>query len=429
MSNRKTLTVAELRAKAKALHVPRYSRMRKAELIEAIAAHEEYDPADNSEKCYTVAIGALRERHLQVRQSPAACQPSPGPLLSPFPYFGGKRSVAAEVWQRLGAPAQYIEPFCGSAALLLAAPRPAQLEVINDGSGFIANFWRAVKHQPAAVAQWADYPVSHIDLGARHRWLMAQRAKIGRKLHDPDWPGDAKVAGWWLWGQCCWIGSGWCDWFGKIPHASDAGMGVQAIGQIPHASRAGMGVQAIGQIPHASRAGMGVQAIGQIPHASRAGMGVQAIGQIPHASSAGRGVYLTSCGETAHRWLHRLAARLERVRIVHGEWSRCLNNHFGGDDTAVFLDPPYRSYERLYGAAEPVADAVAEWARKNEHLRIALCGHKGDYDLPGWTAVEWSRGRLTYSGKKTTDQECVWYSPACIKPEMTPDLFSSLVAA
>ena len=67
---------------------------------------------------------------------------------------------------------------------------------------------------------------------------------------------------------------------------------------------------------------------------------------------------LTSAGRTAWRWLHQLADRLERVRIVHGDWSRCLNNHFGGADTAVFLDPPYRSYERLYGDAAPVADAV-----------------------------------------------------------------------
>jgi hypothetical protein len=339
-------------------------------------------------------------------------------LKAPFPYFGGKRSVAADVWQRLGKPTQYIEPFCGSAAMLLAAPEPAALEVVCDGSGFIANFWRAVKHQPDKVAEWADYPVSHIDLGARHGWLMAQRGRIGDAMQDPDWRGDAKVAGWWLWGQCCWIGSGWCEWEkeGKIPHASDAGRGVQAIGQIPHASDAGRGVQAIGKIPHAGDAGRGVQAIGQIPHASNAGRGVQAIGQIPHAGNAGMGydALLTSCGRTAWAWLHRLADRLERVRVVHGDWSRCLNNHFGGDETAVFLDPPYRAYERLYGEAAPVADAVEAWARDNAHLRIALCGHIGDYPtLAGWDAVEWSRGRLTYGGAKTTDKECIWYSPAC----------------
>jgi DNA adenine methylase len=331
------------------------------------------------------------------------------PLLSPFPYFGGKRMVAADVWLRLGSPAQYIEPFCGSAAVLLACPSPAALEVVCDGSGFIANFWRAVKHQPAAVAQWADYPVSHIDLGARHGWLMAQRNRLGEGLHDPDWPGDPKVAGWWLWGQCCWIGSGWCDWFG---------------GQIPHAGNAGRGVQAIGKIPHASNAGRGVQAIGKIPHASDAGRGVQAIGQIPHAGNAGRGdpvTLLTSCGRTSWTWLHRLAHRLERVRVVHGDWSRCLNNHYGGDDTAVFLDPPYRAYEALYGKTGAVADAVETWAREHQHLRIALCGHRNDYTLDGWDAVEWSRGRLTYSGGQTTDSECVWYSPACLPPVLAQE--------
>jgi DNA adenine methylase len=311
-------------------------------------------------------------------------------MTSPFPYFGGKRTVASDVWRRLGTPVQYIEPFCGSAAVLLAAPRPAPLEVVGDGSGFIANFWRATKAQPGHVAEWADYPVSHIDLGARHGWLMAQRYRLGSALQDPDWPGDAKIAGWWLWGQCCWIGSGWCDWFGKIPHAG------------------------IGQIPHVSDAGMGVQAIGQIPHVSDAGRGVQAIGQVPHVSNAGVGPLVTSGGRTAWVWLHRLADRLERVRVVHGDWSRCLNHHYGGEGTALFLDPPYRSYEMVYGSSAPVADAVEAWAREHGHLRIALCGLIGDYDLPGWNSVEWSRGGFTYAGDTTTGRECVWYSPACL---------------
>jgi len=309
-------------------------------------------------------------------------------VIAPFPYFGGKRSVAADVWQRLGSPMQYIEPFCGSAAILLAAPRPAALEVVCDASGFIANFWRAVKHQPAAVAEWCDYPVSHIDLGARHTWLMAERGRLDA-LHDANWPGDAQIAGWWLWGQCCWIGAGWCDW-----------------------SKG----EAIGQIPHAGNAGMGIQAIGQIPHASDAGMGIQAIGQIPHASDAGRGAdtMLTSCGRTAWAWLHKLADRLERVRVVHGSWDRCLNSHFGGTNTAVFLDPPYRAYENVYGVAVPVADACEEWAREHADQRVALCGLVGDYDLKGWDAVQWSRGSVTYGSLKTTAKECVWYSPACL---------------
>lgn len=315
-------------------------------------------------------------------------------LLAPFPYFGGKRSVAAKVWKRLGSPRQYIEPFCGSAAVLLAAPKPAALEVVCDASGFIANFWRAVKHQPAEVAKWADYPVSHIDLGARHVWLMQQVDRVGAELHDCDWPGDAKVAGWWLWGQCCWIGSGWCDW-----------------------DRAGSARRQRRHGCAGDREGI---------DATSAGMGVQAIGKVPHAGDAGMGQLLTSAGVSAWQWLHKLAARLERVRVVHGDWTRCLNNHFGGNDTAVFLDPPYRAYEQLYGAATPVADAVEEWATNNSHLRIALCGHQGDYNLSGWDTVEWSRGRLTYSGGNTTDKECVWYSPACLPREAT-DLFSTII--
>jgi hypothetical protein len=91
----------------------------------------------------------------------------------------------------------------------------------------------------------------------------------------------------------------------------------------------------------------------------------------------------------------------------------------------VFLDPPYRAYEKLYGTSAPVADAVEAWARNNAQLRIALCGHADDYDLPGWDAVAWDRGRLTYSGGKTTDKECVWYSPGCL-PRETLDLFAGL---
>src|SRR5215468_1842846 len=177
-------------------------------------------------------------------------------ICAPFPYFGGKRTIAATVWSRLGTPTQYIEPFCGSAAVLLAAPRPASLEVIGDANGFIANFWRAVKHDAEAVATWSDYPVSHVDLGGRHQWLMAQRERVAAELLDPEWPGDAKVAGWWLWGQCAWIGSGWCDWNGKAPNGN---------GKIPALSTLGNGVHAAGQVPYVSGAGMGIQAAGRVP--------------------------------------------------------------------------------------------------------------------------------------------------------------------
>ena len=282
---------------------------------------------------------------------------------APFPWFGGKRTVVDDVWQRLGRPKQYIEPFCGSAAMLLAAPAVASLEVIGDQNFYVANFWRAVKFDAAGVARETDYPVSHVDLDARHAWLRdAERvAALRESLRDPEWPGDPRIAGWWVWGQCSWIGSGWCDPQSQIPHVSNAGRGVQS--------------------------------------------------QIPHVSNAGRGVA---------EWFAVLAKRLERVRVIHGDWSRCLNHHYGASDTAVFLDPPYRAYESLYTAtkeATPVADAVCEWAREHAGIRIALCGHVGDYDLPGWEVLQWSRDRLTYGGSGTKDLEAIWFSPACDRPE------------
>lgn len=305
-------------------------------------------------------------------------------LKAPFPYIGGKRSVIDLVWQRFGSPKQYIEPFCGSAAMLLGAPKVASLEVINDVNGFIANFWRCTKHQPIETANWADYPVSHIDLGARHAWLMLQRDRLGAELRDPNWPGDPQVAGWWLWGQCAWIGSRWCEWDGKTPRVDEAIEGINEVGKIPHASDAGQGVQET----------------------------------------------LTSSGFVARVWLAKLAARLERVRVTHGSWDRCLNHHFGAENTAVFLDPPYLAFEGLYGTdSKAVAVQVAEWARDNAGLRIALCGHIGDYDMPGWSVKQWDRNRTTYGSDKTSALEAIWFSPACLPETGQLGLFDAVADA
>jgi hypothetical protein len=104
------------------------------------------------------------------------------------------------------------------------------------------------------------------------------------------------------------------------------------------------------------------------------------------------------------------------VRIVHGEWWRCLNHHYGSDRTAVFLDPPYRRHADLYGCPD-IADEVAAWCQDNAHLRVALCGLLGDYKMPGWERVPWNRGRYTYGGSKTTRNECLWFSPGCVRAD------------
>jgi D12 class N6 adenine-specific DNA methyltransferase len=134
-------------------------------------------------------------------------------LKAPFPWFGGKKAVAAEVWSRLGSCDNYIEPFAGSLAVLLLRPHLSKIETVNDLDSYVANFWRATQQAPDQVAEYADGPVNEVDLHARHRWLLlSDDAKTFRKRMrtEPDYF-DAKVAGWWCWGLCCWIGSGWCS--------------------------------------------------------------------------------------------------------------------------------------------------------------------------------------------------------------------------
>jgi DNA adenine methylase len=334
-------------------------------------------------------------------------------LTAPFPFYGNKKFVVDEVWQRFGSPVQYIEPFCGSAAILLGAPKPASLEVVNDANGFIANFWRAVKYQPSEVAKWADYPVSHVDLGARHRWLMEQREQLGENLQDPNWPGDAQCAGWWLWGQCASSYKGWCFWTGKPPRkAGSFGYGVPASGTLPY-----RGCQGINRAtPY------GVPASGTIPFRSEPGKGI-------HYKSSSEGIpedvqLMTSAGRNAWVCLHQLMERLDRVHILHGNWKRCISNNFnkyGGDSTAIFLDPPYAEHEYLYGRdLPPVALEACNWAKAHAHLRVALAGHLGDYEgLEDWESFTWS------SGKPSTGIEAIWFSPACLKPIELPNLMEA----
>ena len=74
-------------------------------------------------------------------------------LRAPFPWFGGKARAASLVWEALGDVANYVEPFAGSAAVLLARPHAGRCETINDLDGMVSNFWRAVRSQPDAVAE------------------------------------------------------------------------------------------------------------------------------------------------------------------------------------------------------------------------------------------------------------------------------------
>ena len=52
----------------------------------------------------------------------------------PFPYYGGKTRLAADIVRTFPAHGHYVEPFMGSLAVLLAKP-PADMETGNGIRG------------------------------------------------------------------------------------------------------------------------------------------------------------------------------------------------------------------------------------------------------------------------------------------------------
>lgn len=317
-------------------------------------------------------------------------------LKAPFPAFGGKSTVADEVWRRFGNVRNYVEPFCFSAAVLLGRPLPFEgTETINDLNGYVANFWRAVQAEPDAVAYHADQPVNENDLMAWHLWLVERRESLVESLNcDPDFY-DAKIAGRWCWGACCWIGSGWCS--GEGPwHRVQRDDGSW-------------------QLVHLGNAGQGVNR--QLVHLGNAGRGDE-----PEAST---GVYA---------WMQELAERLKRVRVCCGDWERVCGPTPTVKQglTAVFLDPPYAGETGradVYGHTEDmgVAHAVRAWCLKrggDKQIRVALAGYDGEHnelEQHGWSVWEWKArggfGSQSKSGNDNCKRERIWFSPHCLMPK------------
>lgn len=306
-------------------------------------------------------------------------------LRAPYPWFGGKSKVMPVVWQRFGDVRNFVDPFLGSGASVLSRPGwpwtdgVNRIETVNDFDGFVSNFWRALQADPEAVAHHADWPVNECDLHARHLWLVNEgRLHVERLKTEPDYF-DAKIAGWWVWGLCQWIGSGWCshpEWQ-KRPHLG-GGRGVHRPSQ-----------------------------------------------QRPHLGNAGSGSDLLA-------YMQILAERFRRVRVCCGDWSRVLGPTptFKHGLTGVFLDPPYSHAVRdddLYACDHDVAADVRAWCIDNGDnplLRIALCGYAGEgheeLESRGWSVHEWKAqggygNQGTESdGRENATKERIWFSPHCV---------------
>jgi len=295
-------------------------------------------------------------------------------LSAPFPYFGGKRRAAPTIWGALGDPGGYVEPFAGSAAVLLARPefKGRRVETLNDADGWLVNTWRAIQLSPADVAAHASGPVTEIDYHARLAWLQERRTDglVSWLEGDPE-AHDAKAAGWWLYVAACGIGDPW----GPGPWRVIDGR-------------------------------------------------LQDTRELPHLGDAGQGLI---------NYMRQLAARLARVRITCGSWERVLKpsvtrSKAGGDGSiAILLDPPYATSGDLYASTNTGDDAhatisgqVRDWCTTApDDYRIILCGYDTEHDdllNHGWTVQEGkSGGGAGYSTNAANGRrERLWLSPACI---------------
>lgn len=291
-------------------------------------------------------------------------------LKSPYSYFGGKSRVSHIIWEGLGEVSNYIEPFVGSMAVLLANPKIPKIETVNEIDCFISNFWRAVSNDPEGVAKFADYPVHEADLHARHQWLVSQAtADFRLKMNsDPDYY-DIKIAGHWVWGIGASIGNNW--------------------------------------------------------------LSTKGLNSMPLLSSAGGGIHGLSL--PVLDWFKKLQERTRRVRVCCGDWKKIItpsisfnNKGLGHKDiTGVFLDPPYqlKGRDKVYKEDSDIFSEVCRWAVSNgdnPRLRIVLCGYEGDHGIPStWQTYAWeTNGGMANlgesRGKDNAKLERIWFSPSCL---------------
>jgi hypothetical protein len=244
---------------------------------------------------------------------------------------------------------------------------------------------------------------------------------------DPDYY-CSRTAGYWIYGLCSWIGTGWCNgtWHGR-DHEENKGTGLCNGGsKLPHiASGRGINRQ-LPQLCSGSGINRKIPQLGggcginrHLPHIS-AGQGINR--QVPSNCESRREFLIQMMGE--------LSDRMRDVRVCCGDWKRIMNHAQSGyfkGNTAIFLDPPYQAEDRCKTYAHDDFDVgkdAAAWAIEHGHrldLRIAYCGYEGSVEFPpDWVCVPW-KANGGYSGiagkaNENRNRERIWFSPGCLKP-------------
>jgi DNA adenine methylase len=124
----------------------------------------------------------------------------------PVPYFGGKMTLGPAVAALLPPHLHYVEPFCGSLAILFAK-KPSPHETVNDLDGELMTFWRVLREQPDDLARacaltphsraehQAAYEPADLALEVARRVFVRLTQGRSAKLRKTGWRHFVKPAG------------------------------------------------------------------------------------------------------------------------------------------------------------------------------------------------------------------------------------------
>lgn len=118
----------------------------------------------------------------------------------PFAYYGGKTTIGHKIAAMFPEHRHYVEPFCGSLAVLLSKP-PSMMETVNDLDGDLMLFWRMLRDRPEDLVRVCeltphgraehlaarDYDDAPDDLErARRVWVLLSQGRTGT-LRKTGW--------------------------------------------------------------------------------------------------------------------------------------------------------------------------------------------------------------------------------------------------
>ena len=314
-------------------------------------------------------------------------------LYPPFPWFGGKRRLAAKIWEIIGETNRYVEPFMGSCAVLLARPTPITgVELVNDNNHYIVNFYRALQADPEHLAWLANQPCIEADLHARHLYLVKKSKWLHDNIYnDPEWY-NTRLAAWWVWGVSHWIGRGWCEKGEKWEKKPELSIN--------------RGIESVAN----KKPGIGHD------------RGVVSVANKKPATSGKKelvGTFLDRYNNLDN-FLRVLSDRLIGVKVMCGDWKRVCtfcSTEYVDENCTIFLDPPYNGYEELYGGSGKIliSEEVRNFCieKANTKMKLILTGYETDHDelLNHGFKKEAGFAVCSMSRKDTTKKkiEYIWY--------------------